>query len=274
MADLESNLLATVGPPNGVDLGRFVIDSGFDFGECANRQDCAQSRHGDACSISAGGKSLAKYIANSNAPGDIVLIGYSMGGLIARDLLVRNYENVLNAHPVRGLITLGTPHWGYPFLELDTSFKCPQLVRDMAGSWNSGTNQPNEPSTFLSSLTNSWNSSSYGGYWMAAAETYCQGSPNRLGVSTGCPSGAPHSYSDGVVCADSASYSDFSPLVRPFTGRPTIEWSDPEYVHTKIAGGWGTGLLLCAVSSDAQELFNPPEFGSLYTKIVQVLNGN
>ena len=102
MRDLDVALSTSAGPPTGMDLSRFVIDSGFNFGECAASSSCALSRYGDSCSISAGGRSLAKYIANSNAPGGVVLIGYSMGGLIARDLLARNYDSVLTSHPVRG----------------------------------------------------------------------------------------------------------------------------------------------------------------------------
>jgi hypothetical protein len=41
-----------------------------------------------------------------------------------------------------------------------------------------------------------------------------------------------HSYSDGVVCADSAQYSSFNPLVTPYDGGPTIPLSDPTIVHT------------------------------------------
>jgi pimeloyl-ACP methyl ester carboxylesterase len=283
MVDLAASLSTSSGPPTGMDLSRFVIDSGFDFGECAKNSSCTTTRYGDACSISAGGRSLARYIANSNSPGAIVLIGYSMGGLIARDLLARNYDNVLGSHPVRGLMTLGTPNWGYPFLEVDTTgplgtglgAKCPQLARDMAGSWNPDNNLPNQPSSFLSSLTNSWGSSSYGGYWLAAAGTYCQSSPYRklTTSSTGCPWNAPHSYSDGVVCADSASYSDFIPLVTPFSGRPTINWSDSGYVHTTADWGWGSAFVLCGVPANAPELFKPPLNGLLYNQIVQVLNG-
>ena len=281
MRDLDVALSTSAGPPTGMDLSRFVIDSGFNFGECAASSSCALSRYGDSCSISAGGRSLAKYIANSNAPGGVVLIGYSMGGLIARDLLARNYDSVLTSHPVRGLITLGTPHWGYPFLEIDTTgvfgagARCPQLARDMAGSWNPDNNLPNQPSAFLSSLTSSWSSSSYGGYWLAAAGTYCQSSPyrNLTTSSTGCLSEPPHSYSDGVVCADSATYSDFIPLVTPFSGRPTMTLSDATFVHTTAAWGWGFAFVLCGAPASAPELFRPQAGTPIYNQIVQVLNG-
>jgi hypothetical protein len=103
-----------------------------------------------------------------------------------------------------------------PYLPQDAVVFCPQLLYDMAGSWNPANNSANPPSAFLSSLTSAWSSSSYGGYWLAAAGTYCQQSPyrNLTSQSTGCPNTNPlsfDSFSDGVVCADSAQYSNSYP---------------------------------------------------------------
>jgi dienelactone hydrolase len=42
-----------------------------------------------ATGISDASDNLAQYIANSNAPAGIVLVGYSMGGLVARGLLAK-----------------------------------------------------------------------------------------------------------------------------------------------------------------------------------------
>jgi hypothetical protein len=103
----------------------------------------------------------------------------------------------------------------------------------------------------------------------------CQSSPyrNLTTSSTGCPWNAPHSYSDGVVCADSATYSDFIPLVTPFSGRPTMTMSDATFVHTTFAWGWGSAFVLCGVPANAFELFRPQAGTSIYNQIVQVLNG-
>src|ERR1035437_540795 len=78
MQGLYGSLIAS----SGIDLARFRVDPGFDFSECADTDFCSSS-----CSISAGAQKLAQYIANANPPGDIILIGFSMGGLIARDLM-------------------------------------------------------------------------------------------------------------------------------------------------------------------------------------------
>jgi hypothetical protein len=75
-----------------------------------------------------------------------------------------------------------------------------------------------------------------------------------------------------LVCADSASYSDFIPLVTPFSGKPTINLSDPTYVHTTVDLGWGSAFVLCGAPANARELFRPPAGQSLYNQIVQVLN--
>jgi len=105
-------------------------------------------------------------------------------GLIARDLLVHNYNNVLADHPVVGLITLGTPNWGYPYIPADATVRCPAQVQDMNGGWNPYVNDPSTAflSPFLTSLKQGWSSSSYGGYWFAAAGTNCP-NPFRVGAS-------------------------------------------------------------------------------------------
>jgi hypothetical protein len=139
-------------------------------------------------------------------------------GLIARDLLVHNYNNVLADHPVVGLITLGTPNWGYPYIPADATVRCPAQVQDMNGGWNPYVNDPSTAflSPFLTSLKQGWSSSSYGGYWFAAAGTNCP-NPFRVGSvgfpapPTGClysaSGGSIDPNNDGVVCRDSAIYS-------------------------------------------------------------------
>jgi len=185
VAALGLNLLD---PTMGLDATRFIVNSNFDFRECAANPSCTNSQYGDACSVGAGGKSLAHYIQQNPPPGDMIFVGYSMGGLIARDLITNNYFNVINAqHRVAGLITLGTPHLGYPWSSVDDSAFCPQLVDDMQGSW-----LPPQPSpvlsTYLSSLTNQWQSAAYFGAtgWLRpakAATIQCARPPRRLNAA-------------------------------------------------------------------------------------------
>lgn len=182
MQGLATNLL---NPAMGPNATRFRVDQGFDFAECAANASCGNSQYDDACSVSAGGKSLAHYLQQNPPPGDVIFVGYSMGGLIARDLIANNYLSVINSqHRVAGLITLGTPHLGYPWTSVDTIAMCPQLVDDMAGSWlPQETPQTELLSPYLSNLTQQWQSASYftswqqlvsyGNYWVAAAGESC-----------------------------------------------------------------------------------------------------
>src|SRR5437588_221209 len=69
--------------------------------------------------------------------GHILLVGYSMGGLLARDLILNNRNQVLNTHPVDALVTLGTPNVGYPYEAIDDLPMCKTLAREMASDWRS-----------------------------------------------------------------------------------------------------------------------------------------
>jgi hypothetical protein len=299
MQQLFFNLTA----PGGLNLSQFYVDAGFDFSECAAQQSCGQVTETPtlaaaagplACSISGGGQKLADYVnfhSVSNpvqAPylpatgaASIVLVGYSMGGLIARDLLINGYtsayESVLSNYTVQGLVTLGTPNWGYPYLPVDASLRCPQIVADMAGSWNTLTGAANPLSPFLSSRDASppWTASSYGGYWLAAAGRFCN-NQTRLNVSnpggppfTGCFEASPAHSSDGVVCADSAEYSSAS------MGKPTAVFDDPNqnYSHTNSTLGLGTALVMGCVSSSANpQLFQPQPGDPLSTQLILAIN--
>lgn len=245
--------------------------------------------------MGAGGKSLATYIASSNAPANIVFVGYSMGGLIARDLIANNYNNVLAANPVKGLITLGTPNWGYPWMSADSSgfylyttsytppvfvapVFCPQLMLGMAGSWSPVSNTANAPSTYLRTLTNNWSLASYTGYWFAAAGTNCK-NPNRNYNSTIQPTGCPtatqfDSSSDGVVCADSAQYSSAWPLASPFSPAPSDgwKWNSDNYVHTKTRLGLASGFVLCRAPLGTTALYSLPPGDPLLQQIAEVIN--
>ena len=109
------------------------MDAGFDFSECAETDFCSSS-----CTIAAGAQKLAQYIANANPPGDVILIGFSMGGLIARDMMA-NGHLLLNGRKISALITLGTPNLGYPYTLMDTAWFCTPLVQEMDGNWRYST---------------------------------------------------------------------------------------------------------------------------------------
>lgn len=250
----------------GVDTGRFYVDGGFDFSECTTQRKCTVSTATPtlpsmSCGISTGGKKLADYILNVSGhdPGSIILVGYSLGGLVARDLLLNGgspgspsdpgYQNVLTTNTVAGVVTIGTPNWGYPYVAgLDDLVNCPALVQDMAGSWN--TTNPQSPTTsnmlsaYLRTLDGGWTPSAYAGYWLAAAGKYCglqqrvnplaNENPASATFPVGCfePIGV---YSnDGVVCADSAEYGTYN--LTPPAGQPTKSFNDPNHQYAHTAG--------------------------------------
>jgi hypothetical protein len=186
------------------------------------------------------------------------------------------YNNVLaSPHTVAGLVTMGTPNWGYPFENVDVLANCPQLVQDMAGSWSLPTGNPDNRSSFLQSINTTWNNASYGGYWLAAGGTFCSqnGRKDPLNLTgpanTGClePNGT--YANDGVVCADSALYSS-NPA-----GAPTLTYNDPphNYAHTLALGGWGTVGVMGCFASGKNSLNFPPPGDPLYTQLVTVING-
>ena len=281
MKSLNDNLSAD---PTGL---KFNFDFGFNFSECSMNTSCGQD-----CSIDAGAQKLAQYILQNPPFGDIVLVGYSMGGLIARDMIANNY--LVNGFAgsslagftkgkIIGLITLGTPNLGYPYDPADESFFCPQLVRDMSGSWLPlAVTPPFELSSpFLDTLSQKWNSS-FGGYWLAAAGTQSSrltrafpdyGSPIQKGCN---PPQLPDSpYSDGVVCRDSAMYKSTFGFATP--PGPTDPWEDLEhiYVHTFAYYGWGTSFLFGTNNPFIhQQMFDPQPPGTLFRKVLGTLNAH
>ena len=211
---------------------------------------------------------MAQYIVNANPPGDVVLIGFSLGGLIARDMIVNN-RIILNGRKIH-LVTIGTPNLGYPYLATDSLVFCSAIVSAMDGNWRS---QPGSIalSSYLLSLTNQWSAYGFPGSgrtWLAASGRACN-VPTRL--TTGCRD--QNKYSDGVVCQDSAAYN-----VSTSAGTlPNQSWADPNGVYYHSSSGF-TALILCNTSGlDPTRYFPlydpPPTPGGLFGILTTVLNG-
>jgi hypothetical protein len=79
------NLATNPAASYGLAEGRFRIDYGFDFSDCV---DATLAFCSSNCTIPNGAQRLAQYIVTANPPGDIILVGFSLGGLIVRDLIV------------------------------------------------------------------------------------------------------------------------------------------------------------------------------------------
>jgi uncharacterized protein (TIGR03437 family) len=257
MKSLASNLQSS----NGLTRGRFSVDNSFDFSDCSGWTLASCSAN---CTIGNGAKRLANYIVKANPPGDIVLIGFSMGGLIARDMIANN-RLILNGRKIH-LVTIGTPNLGYPYLPTDSLLFCDALVSSMYGDWRAIPNSVRF-SGYLLSLTNQWSSQNFpgsGGTWLAASGR-AYSDPKR--GSSGCRDQNP--YSDGVVCDDSAQYN-----VSTSSGtQPSDRWSDPDraYVHSQS----GLTRFILGDNTDPTRflrLWDPSQYGSLFIKLTAVLN--
>jgi triacylglycerol esterase/lipase EstA (alpha/beta hydrolase family) len=124
------NLLAPAGRS-------YTINATFSYG-CAANNPCEPS-----CKIDDAANVLASTI--NSVPGNaghVIVIGYSMGGLIARDLILDDYGNAAYSHRITGLVTIGTPNLGYPYAPADDSFvsplftsNCPHLTDEMGSNF-------------------------------------------------------------------------------------------------------------------------------------------
>ena len=285
MVGLKANLQD---PSVGVDLDHYHIDAGFTFG-CATSCGGACSVQPGQTLINLGAQWLASYIQQQGPRGNIILIGYSMGGLVARDLIANNYGGALTGRPVTALITLGTPNLGYPYSSFDENVFCRQLVLDMSGSFDGDTNGW-RTSPYLDNLRGQWVSASYSGYWMAAAGEQCANQFRNLRAPgedrVGCPkptdlNPSPSVSSDGVVCRDSAIYGFGSNGfgVLNAAPKPSVPWTDSGYiyVHTNSWAGWGTAGILCGNSGDPSvhpQIFDPPNYRTLFPQIKAVISAH
>ncbi len=259
------NPITGLGPPR-----RFVVDGGFSL-ECASKN--AVPNCGKDCTIENGAKLLASYVKRRTAAvGDINMIGYSMGGLLARDMLEEHMEE-LGGRISNILATLGTPHLGYSYSGIDELFKCDALIREMFGDFTSAPDpSPDLQQTWLTfndgtsmaisqklaDLYDKWQQPMFDGKpieWYALAGSYCDVS-TRLTGHGGCPGG---STNDGVVCTPSAT------MAVPSSFPPTEAMEFPKAAHIdKNVGTWG---MYCATPDWTYPLYAPPADSDLFAKL-------
>ena len=244
-ADLNSlatNLQEGLGPD-------YIVDLGFDYSDCANNVSCSGN-----CTIGFQAQRLADYIKKKSPAGDIALVGYSLGGIVARDLVLNNYFDVLGpTRRVGVLVTLGTPNLGYPYIPEDNNARCSVLASEMFGDFR---NTPNvlpqcgkevscvdlkdsvghrmTISSYLAGLNGNWSQSPLANgpeRWLAVAGAFCP-KPARIlspaeniNLDLGCSDNQP--YNDGVVCEQSATMGWL------FAHGPSDLIADPNYAHTK-----------------------------------------
>ncbi len=246
-------------PRYGVDTARFKVDYSFSYSDCAQTVICSSSR----CTIPEIAKRLADYINRQNPQGDIIVIGYSLGGLVARDMMFNNYSNVFANRHVAALLTLGTPNAGYPYNPVDDIAACSTLLQQMAGDFRQSSTSVTM-SEYLFNLTTRWGSSSFPGkprVWFAASGTSCSVAERLIGKA-GCPDSNPKS--DGVVCDQSARF------IINAGNRPTLDLPYDNYAHSDNRLSF---IVLCAPASNTHLLWNPPADGALVSKMKEVING-
>lgn len=267
--NLASNLRVGLNEPNT------VIDAGFDFSDCADNRECSTD-----CSIEDGARRLALYVRDlASRRGDlgkISFVGYSMGGLIIRSLLVSNYYDVLTNRDVDSLITLGTPNFGYPWSANDANDvfpigTCPVLVSEMASfyrllnvTWESLPTQ----SPYLFQLNGKWAYTNFPHRpkaWLAVAGTFCSRTSRLLDGTTSdvC---LPGDSSDGVVCASSAT----AQFLREAGRDRTISVATAEeFAHSTPSV---FPLPMCSLESYGQpSLSDPPQNSDLFRTMLLFL---
>jgi pimeloyl-ACP methyl ester carboxylesterase len=256
---------ALANPLYGVDPSRFVFESTPFSWTCATQGFLSCPSY---CSIEEGATELANHIASLPA-GHIILVAYSMGGLLARDLILNNPNQILTTHPVDALVTLGTPNVGYPGESLIDDFVfCPALVSEMTSDYRSQQAQNTVlESPYLLQLNNAWTTHALPApnlQWLAIAGTFCSNPIRDSVFNTGCRDVNP--YNDGAVCADSATF------ILAGINQPTVRWSSPLYAHTNDPS---LNFLAPAGCNDVQNyspLFQPPVPSPLLQELVAFIN--
>jgi pimeloyl-ACP methyl ester carboxylesterase len=243
-----------------LDAKRFVVDAGFDFRRCAKslvpalcNLSCTIGGTDNASIETNGARALGAYIDKQNPSGPVTIVAYSMGGLIARDMILNRFSK----HDVGTLITIGTPHLGYPYQSLsDERLACGLLSAQMFGDFINAEPSSDHPvlktksgdvslSTYLYQLMQRWEAAQPDQLprrWYAAAGSSCSKYTRiaPLIADVGCLAGT---LNDGVVCAQSASYN-FGDM----KNSPTDRWEDPNhrYAHTgypiNVFCGVSTGI--------------------------------
>ncbi len=250
------NSLVSVLPPNR------EVDARFNFPECE--------------SISMGAQRLKQHVKNRTfRPGDrLAFIGHSMGGLIIREMLAKHYPVFESDPPVVGLVTLGTPHLGYPYKPIDGLAKCSIQTQEMASYLNTDTPgvtlQPTMLSPFLRDLRSAWSISQVSGNWLAVSGRSCSNPIRNMGTpENGCRANS-MPFSDSVVCADSAG------LLFPGAGMtPTSTYTDMlgQYQHAVDVGFSSTLNVLCGNTNPRKQTLTDPVVGSpLFNQIRDFLN--
>lgn len=249
----------------------YEVNGGFSYEDCAQDRNCP----GD-CTVTEIARRLNNYIKASSPNEHLILVGYSLGGLVARTLLLE-FQRSMDEFEIDGLITLGTPHLGYPFAGVDLDFRCKPLIVSMASFYyqpriSTGVNLlPFESPTmnpFLASLNYLWAYTSFKTRpkrWLAVAGTYCSDSARVVGDNA-CKD---DDRSDGVVCRASA-LAEFE----PFSNDRSIDRvSFDEFAHSEPRI-WKALLFGCfSDAAPSGYLFDPDQDSGVFRRMLLFIRG-
>ena len=245
-----------------------TVNANFNYGNgygglpggCTNNTTCPST-----CTVENGARALAAFIQQLPA-GHIEIVGYSLGGLIARDLILNNYSGTLSRNPVDALVTLGTPNLGYPYEPIDDTISCPTLNKEIDGNYRD--TRGYVWTNYLSNLNQQWVAKALPTGtlpWLAVAGTACP-DPYRLtgptvfdlkpDTSSGCRNA--NTLNDNIVCEDSALFNTSSVGIQGLNGI-TLQLTSSRYSHT--TGNWFDNLFV--VSSFDQCNWTNPNTGDL-----------
>jgi pimeloyl-ACP methyl ester carboxylesterase len=249
----------------------YDVDGGFDYSDCAKDRNCP----GD-CSMPEIARRLNNYIKNSRPSDRVILIGYSLGGLVARHMLFEFSRSFADIE-IDGLITLGTPNLGYPFARIDLEHRCRSLLMSMASFYyqreadseaNHLAYQSPAMSPYLAWLNYGWAHASFRSRpkrWLAIAGAYCS-SPTRVLGENGCKD---NDRSDGVVCRSSA-LADFE----AFNDDRSIERTEfDDFAHSDPPL-WKALLFPCGSDqAPTGYLFDPERDSGVFRRMLLFIRG-
>jgi pimeloyl-ACP methyl ester carboxylesterase len=303
--------------PTGSPRPDLIVDNSFSFACAANpgcgNCSCPAPPCDCGCAIDDGATLLATTVSQLTAPYDhVVLVGYSMGGLIARDMILNATKgwysgSQLLQRKITALVTLGTPNLGYPWASIDDLAAsavvdwpdllagvlpnaCPVQADLMGSDFRTGQSASPYPTvalmatpssvqlprSWLDTVTNGWSHITWPSNWSNLYWEAISGSYCNTAVRTYLDSnyGCPNynPLSDGVVCDESARYQP-----------PSSPWTVDYFTHQTYDWppnsadaysdyGHTSGSILCKGTS-ANSILWAPEPGDALTRMVALVVG-
>lgn len=269
-----------------------ALDDTFNFGSCAKDPGC-QLDGNTNCDIASGATQLDAQIVARTMPGSrVIIIAYSMGGLVARSMFVSPSAD-LQQRNVLGLITLASPSIGYPWDPNDNNpasgvfySGCRFELAQMGSDFVSGENIRPQPSfnpfasflqlpkvNYLRPLNQAWATAPLALQtpWIDVTGFLCNNGVRFDNSSYGCPSY--NMWSDGVVCDQSGTY-DQGVLQAVDNQSGMAPGNPPDVQYGAYGFGHASFTLMCGSVGDNNLIYKPgPGTGGLLLYLVSQIAG-